>query len=143
MLRDMPYIRKNKDTDEMQVLNVNKTLSVPDEKLLKHLAAKEEAEAEAARDRTFEEFKETYLDHIEGKIAADTRTAGRKDSDDEGGPPVSRGGGRTGRSGQEGDGDDGKSGKKSASKRDYESVGSRKLDSAGGESRKGEMKENL
>lgn len=71
------------------------------------------------------------MDHIEGKVDAATRTGGRKDSDDEGGPPVSRAGGITGKSGDV-DGDDGKSAKKSASKKDYESVGSRKLESAGG-----------
>ena len=39
------------------------------------MAKNEKAEAE--RDRTFEEFKEMYTDHIEGKIPAETRTKDR------------------------------------------------------------------
>ena len=62
-------------------------MTVVDERLAKHLAAKEEAEADAKRDRTYEEFKELYLDHIEGNVKPQERLAGRKDSDDEGGPP--------------------------------------------------------
>jgi hypothetical protein len=79
---------------------MNKTISVPDERLMKHLAAKEEAEAEAARDRTFEEFKDMYLDHIEGNVNPENRIMNRPDSaDGDGAGPVSRGGPRTGKSG--------------------------------------------
>ena len=54
-------------------------MTVPDERLQRHLAMKAEAEADAARDRTFEEFKEMYLTHAhpigtpepeEGKLLA-------------------------------------------------------------------------
>ena len=85
---------------------------------------KAEAEADAARDRTFEEFKEMYLDHIEGKISADARVKDRPDSAD-GEPPekASRGGGKTGGSNANDD-DDGEARKTTKSKKDYESIAS-------------------
>ena len=90
VLRDIPAFKKVKDSDEVLGLHMNKTMSVPDERLIKHLELKAEAEADAARDRTFEEFKDMYLDHIEGNVDPNLRLMNRPVSgDDEGGPPVS------------------------------------------------------
>jgi hypothetical protein len=80
---------------------------------------KAEAEADAARDRTFEEFKEMYLDHIEGKVSAEARVKDRPDSADAE-PAVSRGGARTGGSKEEDD----EARKTTKSKKDYESINS-------------------
>lgn len=102
---------------------MNKTLTVPDERLQRHLELKKEAEADAARDRTFEEFKEMYLDHIDGKIDAATRVANRPDSADA--EPVSRGGPRTGMSNNAMEIDEEGEGRKTTkSKKDYESIAS-------------------
>jgi len=117
----MPAFKKQKEGDDIR-LNINKTLTIPDERLQRHLAMKAEAEADAARDRTFEEFKEMYLDHIEGKVSADARVKDRPDSADAE-PAVSRGGGKTGGS-KENDDDDGEARKTTKSKKDYESINS-------------------
>ena len=91
----MPTFKKQKDGDGSIKLNINKTLTIADERLQRHLTMKAEAEADAARDRTFEEFKEMYMDHIEGKVSAEARVKDRPDSADAE-APVSRGGGKTG-----------------------------------------------
>jgi hypothetical protein len=123
VLRDMPAYKKSKDKDAVQ-LNMNKTLTITDERLQRHLELKKEAEADSARDRTFEEFKEMYLDHVEGKVDASLRVANRPDSAD--GEPASRGGPRTGgMSGNAmelGEEEDGR--KTTKSKKDYESIAS-------------------
>jgi len=95
----MPAFKKVKDTDEVLTLNMNKTMSVPDERLIKHLELKAEAEADAARDRTFEEFKEMYLDHIEGNVDPNIRLMNRPGTgDEEGIVPQEKSRGKTGMS---------------------------------------------
>lgn len=76
---------------------MNKTYSVTDEKLDRHLELKKESEDDAARDRTYEEFKEMYYEHIIGNIAPELRTKNRPDTAD-GGEAVSRGQPKTGMS---------------------------------------------
>lgn len=114
-------------------MRINKTLTVVDERLDRHLELKAEAEEEGKRDRTFEEFKTLYNDHIEGKVNADDRTKNRPDSGD--GDGVSRGP-KTGMSHNALDDENNtEGGKKSISKGNYESIGSRnKLGSASGSS---------
>lgn len=97
---------------------------------------KAEAEADAARDRTFEEFKEMYLDHIEGKVNADTRVGNRPDSADAE-PAVSKGG-KTGGSKEEDD--DGEARKTTKSKKDESINSDAKRGSAASQTGAGENK---
>jgi len=111
---------------------MNKTLTVIDERLDRHLELKAEAEEEGKRDRTYEEFKALYNDHIEGKVNAEDRTKNRPDTGD--GDGVSRGP-KTGMSHNALDDENNEGTKKSISKGNYESIGSRnKLGSASGSS---------
>lgn len=72
LLRDMPSYKKNQD--ESIKINSNKTLNIPDELLERQLHLKMEADENATRDRTFEEFKNMYGDHLLGKVDPHLRT---------------------------------------------------------------------
>ena len=80
-LRDMPVKKKpEKDEEEKEeeiVLNLNKTLTIPDDELKRQQEMEAAAIVEAKRDRTFEEFEEMYGDHILGKIDPELRVGGR------------------------------------------------------------------
>ena len=115
---------------------MNRTFSVTDEKLDRHLELKREAEEDAARDRTYEEFKETYLEHILGNVDAGLRTKNRPDTADEDGGKVSRGQPKS----KDKDGmsqnvmDDENNEGRTTSKKDYNSIGSRGKLNSGAES---------
>ena len=72
LLRDMQSM-----SDVKEPLNCNRTMNVADEVLARNDEMAKNDKAEAERDRTFDEFKELYEAHIEGKIPAETRTKDR------------------------------------------------------------------
>jgi hypothetical protein len=59
---------KKKGSDEDENYKINKTINIPDELKLRQDELKKAAEEEFKKDTTFEEFFETYGDHIVGKI---------------------------------------------------------------------------
>lgn len=129
MLRDLPAYKKGKDDEQVQ-LRMNRTVTVIDERLDRHLSLTKEAQEDAARDRTFEEFKERFLDHLEGKVDSHARTANRPDSAD--GDGVSRGP-KTGQSHNALD-DENNEGRPKTISNKYDSIGSRGKGSAAGSS---------
>lgn len=70
-------VEKDEEEKEDATLNINKTLTIPDESLKRQQQAEVAAAAEAKRDRTMEEFEAMYGDHMSGKIDPATRVAGR------------------------------------------------------------------
>mmetsp|Transcript_1986 Transcript_1986/g.3492 ORF Transcript_1986/g.3492 Transcript_1986/m.3492 type:complete len:288 (+) Transcript_1986:10-873(+) len=99
LLRDMRVKRKveKEDGEEQEVLlNINKTMNSPDDQLERHQQMKKQQEIEANRDKTFDEFEKTYLDHIKGKVDPSTRTGNRPESANM--EDGSRAGGKTGMS---------------------------------------------
>ena len=65
VLRDMSIPKKGKEDEKF---TINKTMNIPDEMLLRQNELKKNADLEQKRDRTFDEFFESYADHINGKI---------------------------------------------------------------------------
>ena len=78
LLRDMK-VTKGKEADAA-VININKTINIPDDVQLRKLAMEAEAEKEAKRDRTFDEFFEMYGEHLAGKVDPQTRVGGRPET---------------------------------------------------------------
>lgn len=64
MLRDM---KVQKDKEET-VININKTINIPDEMLQRQQELKSVAQEESKRDTTYEEFEAMYGDHLAGLI---------------------------------------------------------------------------
>lgn len=56
---------------------MNRTKDIPDEMLMRQIELKQIAVEEAKRDKTFEEFSDTFKDHLEGNVDPSTRTGGR------------------------------------------------------------------
>ena len=63
-----------------EFININKTMNIPDEMLLRQMELKEAALVEAKRDTTFEEFEKMYAEHIEGKIDPNLRVGNRPET---------------------------------------------------------------
>ena len=82
------------------MLNLNRTKDVPDEMLMRQLELKQVAVEEAARDRTFEEFQDSFKAHLEGTADPNERTGGRPATayDDQGASQKDKGGRQTGMS---------------------------------------------
>lgn len=121
LLRDM------KVTKEETVLNVNKTINVPDEMQQRQKELKETALEESKRERTFEEFEAMYGDHLNGLVDPQTRVGGRPETanfEDGGGRS---GGGKTGLSHNAMEEDhDARESKKAVSKKDTKTIDSQK-----------------
>ena len=77
VLRDMKVQKKD---GEATVINVNKTINIPDEMLQRQQELKMTANEEAKRDRTYEEFEAMYGDHLAGLIDPQSRVGGRPDT---------------------------------------------------------------
>mmetsp|Transcript_15670 Transcript_15670/g.24025 ORF Transcript_15670/g.24025 Transcript_15670/m.24025 type:complete len:141 (-) Transcript_15670:1199-1621(-) len=78
-LRDLSVDKEN-DDGEVKKIHINKTMNVIDELLQRQEELAEVAEVEASRDKTYDEFLETYIEHINGKIDPSTRTANRPET---------------------------------------------------------------
>jgi hypothetical protein len=79
----MKITRKQEDADGNATevpIHINRVMNIPDEAQIKQQKRAAEDEAEAKRDKTFNEFQEMYLDHIEGKIDPQTRVGDRPES---------------------------------------------------------------
>ena len=79
----IPFQVKRTDTYRSKTklkLNYGRTYDIIDEELVRNREMQKEAEEEAKRDQTWEEFLKMYQDHIEGKIDPDTRTANRPET---------------------------------------------------------------
>lgn len=79
----IPFQVKRTDTYRSKTklkLNYGRTYDIIDEELVRNREIQKEAEEEAKRDQTWEDFLKMYQDHIEGKIDPDTRTANRPET---------------------------------------------------------------
>lgn len=79
----IPFQVKRTDTYRSKTklkLNYGRTYDIIDEELVRNREMQKEAEEEAKRDQTWEDFLKMYQDHIEGKIDPDTRTANRPET---------------------------------------------------------------
>ena len=79
----IPFQVKRTDTYRSMTklkLNYGRTYDIIDEELVRNREMQKEAEEEAKRDQTWEDFLKMYQDHIEGKIDPDTRTANRPET---------------------------------------------------------------
>ena len=121
LLRDMKVMKD--DT----VINVNKTVNIPDEMLQRQVELKATAIEEAKRDRTYEEFEAMYGDHLAGLVDPQTRVGGRPETanfEDGGGRS---GGGKTGLSHNAMEEDhDARESKKTVSKKDTKTIDSQR-----------------
>lgn len=57
-----------KKEKEATVININKTINIPDEMMVRQQELKTVAQEESKRDRTYEEFEAMYGDHLAGLV---------------------------------------------------------------------------
>jgi bifunctional DNA-binding transcriptional regulator/antitoxin component of YhaV-PrlF toxin-antitoxin module len=99
LFKDM-FVSTKKDVEGKEVsipVNLRKVLNIEDEAMVERDRQIKEAEEEAKRLKTYNEFLELYLDHIEGRVDPSTRVGNRPETANEA-EGQSKGGGKTGMS---------------------------------------------
>ena len=67
-------------TEPLDELTYGRLYDVPDEVAIRQKEVQKNEEAEADRDKTFEEFMAMFQDHIENKVDPVTRVGGRPET---------------------------------------------------------------
>lgn len=92
--KSVPFFVRRGDflrTQPIHDLTYGRLYDVPDEAAIRMKEVQKNEEAEANRDKTFEEFMAMFQDHIENKVDPSTRVGGRPDTPTGEGPePVKK-----------------------------------------------------